>query len=60
MVQPATVEESVIQIVLHTAHHRAQLCTRLREPGVEPPLVDFIAWVWQGKPGPVWSDPPAT
>lgn len=58
--QPATVEESVIQIVLHTAHQRAQLCTRLRELGAEPPLVDFIAWVWQGKPDPVWPDRAAT
>jgi hypothetical protein len=23
---------------------------RLRELGAEPPLTDFIAWIWFGKP----------
>lgn len=59
-VHPATLEESALQVVLHTAHHRAQLCTRLRELGGEPPLLDFIAWIWQGKPAPGWPDIPAT
>ena len=53
--RPATVQETVIQVSMHTAHHRGQLCTLIRELGGEPPLVDFIGWVWMGKPRAVWQ-----
>lgn len=46
--------ESVVQVVLHTAHHRGQACTRLRELGYQPPTVDFIVWLWAGKPAADW------
>lgn len=46
--------ESIAQVVLHTAHHRGQLCTRLRALGAEPPTVDFILWAWGGRPAPAW------
>jgi uncharacterized damage-inducible protein DinB len=49
-----TLGESFLQVVLHSSHHRGQLCTRLREVGVEPPTVDFIVWLWAGKPEPAW------
>ncbi len=45
-----TLGESVVQVLMHTAHHRGQACTRLRELGVEPPTVDFIVWLWAGRP----------
>jgi uncharacterized damage-inducible protein DinB len=51
--QPAqahTLGESVLQVVLHTQHHRGQICSRLRELGGEPPTVDFIVWLWGGRP----------
>lgn len=50
----ATLAESFLQIALHSAHHRAQVLTRLRELGAKPPLVDFIAWIWTGKPMADW------
>jgi uncharacterized damage-inducible protein DinB len=52
---PHTLAESVVQVVLHTAHHRGQACSRLRELGCQPPTVDFIVWLWAGKPAPDWS-----
>ena len=52
--EPVTLEQSAHQVVLHTAHHRGQIARRLRELDVEPPLIDFIAWLWQGKPAPSW------
>jgi uncharacterized damage-inducible protein DinB len=52
---PHTLGESVVQVVLHTAHHRGQACTRLRELGCPPPTVDFIVWLWAGKPAPDWA-----
>ena len=50
-----TVGESALQVILHTAHHRGQVCTRLREVGGEPPRVDFIVWVWAARPEADWS-----
>jgi uncharacterized damage-inducible protein DinB len=47
---PATLSESVFQVFTHTAYHRGQIATRIRELGGEPPAVDFIYWVWAGKP----------
>jgi uncharacterized damage-inducible protein DinB len=52
---PATVGESVLQLVLHTTYHRGQISTRLRERGVEPPLTDFIAWIWMQRPAARWG-----
>jgi uncharacterized damage-inducible protein DinB len=52
---PATLGETVLQVVLHTTHHRAQIATRVRELGGDPPLTDFIAWVWKERPAPEWE-----
>ena len=49
-VVPATLEETMIQVASHSTYHRGQINARFRELGSEPPMVDFIAWVWIGKP----------
>lgn len=54
---PCTVEDTFLQAFAHTAHHRGQVMTRLRGLGGEPPIVDFIAWVFLGKPDPDWAPP---
>ena len=51
---PATLTESATQVFTHTAYHRGQIATRIRELGGEPPSIDFIYWVWAGKPAPRW------
>ena len=51
---PSTLAETLQQVTMHSAYHRGQVNTRLRELGAEPPLVDFIAWVWLGKPQAQW------
>ena len=50
----ATLAETVIQVGMHTAHHRGQLATRIRELGGEPPLTDFVVWIWTGRPAAEW------
>lgn len=50
----STLAETLQQVTMHSAYHRGQVNTRLRELGAEPPLVDFIAWVWLGKPAAQW------
>jgi uncharacterized damage-inducible protein DinB len=52
---PSTLGETLLQLPSHSTYHRGQVNIRLRELGTTPPLVDFIAWVWAGKPAPDWG-----
>ena len=51
-----TLGETVFQVVAHSTYHRGQINRRIRELGGEPPLCDFIAWVWLSRPQANWSD----
>lgn len=51
---PSTLGETLLQLPSHSTYHRGQVNIRLRELGATPPLVDFIAWVWAGKPAASW------
>ena len=51
---PVTLGESAWQVFSHSTYHRGQLATRIREIGGEPPVMDFLVWVWGGKPAPAW------
>jgi len=55
-VVPATLEETMLQVALHSTYHRGQINTRFRELGGEPASVDFIVWVWLGKPKEDWGN----
>jgi uncharacterized damage-inducible protein DinB len=55
---PTTVGETVLQVALHSTYHRGQANARLRAAGGQPPLVDFIAWVWLGRPQAGWRAVP--
>jgi uncharacterized damage-inducible protein DinB len=52
---PVTLGESALQVALHTAYHRGQMATRIRELGGEPPLTDYVAWLWMARPAPRWD-----
>jgi uncharacterized damage-inducible protein DinB len=52
---PTTLGETAFQVASHSTHHRGQINTRLRELGMTPPLVDYIAWLWLDRPAPEWS-----
>jgi uncharacterized damage-inducible protein DinB len=49
-----TLGETMLQIASHSTHHRAQNNSQLRELGAKPPLVDYIAWLWSGRPDAEW------
>jgi uncharacterized damage-inducible protein DinB len=49
-----TVGETALQVVLHSSHHRGQVSARLRAIGATPAMVDYIAWLWLGRPAPDW------
>ena len=44
--------EAILQACMHSAHHRGQNAARLRELGGEPPILDYIYWIWKGRPDP--------
>ena len=46
--------ETIHQVASHTMHHRGQVARRLRELEIEPPLTDYIVWLWMGRPEPEW------
>jgi len=50
---PALVD-TIQQVASHSTYHRGQINVRLRELGGHPPLVDYVAWVWFGRPAPDW------
>jgi uncharacterized damage-inducible protein DinB len=51
-----TVGETVLQVAMHSQYHRGQINARLRQLEVETPLVDYIAWIWLGRPSPQWPE----
>lgn len=40
-----TVAEALMQVVMHSQHHRGQVASRLRALGGHPPMVDYILWI---------------
>ncbi len=54
-VAPTTLGETMLQIVSHSTHHRAQVSTAVRVLGGTPVMVDYIAWLWAGRPAAAWS-----
>jgi uncharacterized damage-inducible protein DinB len=53
-ISPVTLAQSATQVTSHSTHHRGQVASRLREVGAEPPMVDYIAWLWFGQPEAEW------
>ena len=49
-----TLGETMLQVTSHSTYHRGQVNARLRELGAEPTLVDYIAWLWSGRPAAAW------
>jgi uncharacterized damage-inducible protein DinB len=50
-----TVAEALVQVAMHTQHHRGQCMTRLKDFGGEAKNVDWIIWLWKQKPQARWS-----
>jgi uncharacterized damage-inducible protein DinB len=50
-----TVGDALVQVAMHTQHHRGQCMTRLKDLGGEPKNVDWIIWLWKQKPQGRWN-----
>ncbi|HLF13597.1 MAG TPA: DinB family protein [Bacteroidota bacterium] len=51
-----TLGDTILQVAMHSQYHRGQINARLKELGGAPPLVDYIGWIWHGKPGAEWAE----
>ncbi len=40
-----SIREAMMQVVMHSQHHRGQCASRLRVFGGTPPTLDFIVWL---------------
>ena len=49
-----TVSEALVQVAMHSQHHRGQCMTRLKDFGGQPQNVDWIIWLWKQKPAAPW------
>ena len=50
-----TAGQALVQLAMHSQHHRGQCMTRLKDFGGEPKNVDWIIWLWKGKPPARWT-----
>lgn len=50
----ATLADTIIQVVNHSSYHRGQVNKFLRALDVDPPMIDYIAWIWFEKPESDW------
>ncbi|ACF10784.1 DinB family protein [Chlorobaculum parvum NCIB 8327] len=51
-----TLADTLVQVPLHSSSHRGQVSARLRELGIDPPMTDYIAWIWRQKPEASWPE----
>ena len=50
-----SVADALVQVAMHSQHHRGQCMTRLKDFGGEPKNVDWIIWLWKQKPAARWD-----
>jgi uncharacterized damage-inducible protein DinB len=50
-----SVGDALVQVAMHSQHHRGQCMTRLKDFGGEPKNVDWIIWLWKEKPQGRWG-----
>lgn len=46
--------DALLQVCLHNQHHRGQCMARLKAMGTKASNVDYIIWLWKGRPEPRW------
>lgn len=55
--RPASLGDTLLQVSSHSTYHRGQVNARIRELGGEPAEVDYIIWIWAGRPEAAWTAP---
>lgn len=49
-----SLDTALVQVIMHSQHHRGQCAARLRSLGGTPPTMDYLLWA-KDRPAPVWS-----
>lgn len=49
------VSDALVQVCLHSQHHRGQNMSRLKALGAAPKNVDYIIWLWKQRPEARWD-----
>jgi len=49
-----SVSDALLQVCMHSQHHRGQSMTRLKALGASAKNVDYIIWLWKQKPEARW------
>jgi len=47
--------EALVQVAMHTQHHRGQAMTRVKQIGGKPVNVDYLIWLWKNRPEARWD-----
>jgi uncharacterized damage-inducible protein DinB len=50
-----SVSEALLQVCMHSQHHRGQSMARLKALGASAKNVDYIIWLWKQKPEGIWQ-----
>jgi uncharacterized damage-inducible protein DinB len=50
-----SVSDALLQVCMHSQHHRGQNMARLKALGAIPKNVDYIIWLWKQKPEARWN-----
>jgi uncharacterized damage-inducible protein DinB len=49
-----SVFDALLQVCMHSQHHRGQCMARLKALGAAPKNVDYLIWIWKQKPEGRW------
>lgn len=50
-----SVFDALLQVCMHSQHHRGQCMARLKALGASPKNVDYLIWIWKQKPEGRWT-----
>lgn len=50
-----SVFDALLQVCMHSQHHRGQCMARLKALGAAPKNVDYLIWIWKQKPEGRWG-----
>ena len=54
--RPTDLSQQILQVIMHSTYHRGQVNKLIRDADGEPPLTDYIYWLWIGKPAGKWIE----
>lgn len=50
-----SVSDALLQVCMHSQHHRGQIMARIKALGAKPKNVDYVIWLWKQRPEAPWE-----